>query len=236
MPVSNALYLDDDCSIISAWTDSDSGTGVSSQITFDGRSCFKFDTGATPAGAPDAQRVIDVGTFGDRVVISLSLCFYALGTRFNGDYFRLQASHSSAVFHARFGSDGLTISDGLSHNIVGSYLVEQNTWQEWTFDIDFSVATTANVDVYLNGVLQDNVDCSWTTSSTNGRVELAQLGYVTANRITYVDWIKIGDDLVYVSSIRSAPTIGGTAGGSRTEGTLPLREQDIGSLETVRRE
>lgn len=205
--LSNASFYNEDCSDITDWTDNDLGTGASTQVTFDGKSCFKFDSGAPADPNNYARRYIDVGTFGDRVVVSLSLYCDAVGIRADSDYFYLEVQRNDVRLNARFCSDGLFIHRGESINEFGTDLVVQDTWQEWTFDIDFSTPATANVYIYLNGVLQGNADCSHTTAGTNGYVLLAQLGNTTANRISYVDWIKVGNDVLEEVYFLNRPSV-----------------------------
>jgi hypothetical protein len=104
----------------------------------------------------------------------------------------LIVDRADAVCIIKFCSDGLFIDDGAGWVELGVNLVAIDTWQEWTFDIDFSVPATANVDVYLDNVSKGNADCS-KVGWSNGSINITQLSITTANRISYVDWIKVGD-------------------------------------------
>lgn len=196
MTVSNGSYLDEDCADITDWTDSDSGTDAeSSQVTFDAKSCFKFDSGVQ-SGSNFAHRERDIGTYGDRVTVSLSVYHSALGTIGGEDYFTAVVRLDNVMLSLAFASDGLFIHDGTSWNEVGVNLVSTGVWQEWTIDCDFSTPASATCEVYLNDVSQaSGVDCSRTGIFTDGRTQLMQYGYTTANRITHVDWIKTGSAL-----------------------------------------
>lgn len=208
MPIANTSFLDEDCSDISDWADQDADTGESTQVTFDSKSCFKFDSGASTA-SPYARRAIDVGDFGDRVVISLSLHFDAIGTLANSDLFEIYVVNADVRAIIRFASDGLFIYDGAANNEVGTNIVVQDTWQEWTFDIDFTTPASATVDVYLDGSLVgDGIDCSDTgTFANDGMVRLTQYGYATANRISYVDWVKVGTGFYNALSINDSVSL-----------------------------
>lgn len=192
MPISNESFLAEDCSDISDWTDLDNDTGESSQVTFDSKSCFKFDSGAS-TDSPQAGRSIDVGSFGNRVVVSFSL-YVDAAVKVGWDCFQFKVTKGDVRLEVIFGSDGIFVNDGSAWNEVGVDLVVLDTWQEWTFDIDFTTPASATVDVYLNGSLVgDGVDCSYELAGTDGKVFLYQFGYATANQISYVDWIKVGD-------------------------------------------
>lgn len=183
-------YYDEDCSDISDWTDSDIGTGVSSQTTFDSKSCFKFDTGASTGDK--AERYCDVGSFGNYVRCELSLNHDALGTMANGDSVRLSVQKAGVQLNVLFATDGLFIYDGATWNEVGTNLVQEDAWQTWIFACDFSTPAASNCDVYLNGDLKESsVDCSQTGSYTEGKVLVSQNGQTTANRISYLDYIKL---------------------------------------------
>jgi hypothetical protein len=172
------------------WTDSDTGTGVSTTgIFFDSKSCFKFDSGAAGAGNV-AIRTRDVGTFVDPEWLTIKCYFDTLGTLAANDYFEARLDDSAYRLWIRFASDGLFVYDGASWNEVGTNLVVQDVWQEWTFK--WSVILAGVVDVYLNGVLQAaSVDCSYAIAGTDGTATFSQLG-TSVQGVTYLDYIKIG--------------------------------------------
>jgi len=195
MPTSNASLKDENCADITDWDDVDLGSGASTQETFDSKTCFKFLTGTTDYSA--AKRIIDVGSFGNRVVVSLSLYCDLIGTQTSLGTFRLLVSKSNRQCYISFCSDGLFVYDGSAQNEVGTNIVSQDTWQEWTFDIDF---TNQTVDVYLGeNLVGDNKDCSYGGSFTEGSIEIAQGTGMANNLVSYVDWIKIGDNFAGAS-------------------------------------
>lgn len=177
---------------ITDWTDVDEGSGASTQVTFDGKTCMKLDTGGNTGGI--AYRSQDIGSFGNRVVISISAYFDAIGTLADLDTFRFDITDGITGLWVKFASDGLFIYDGATYNEVGTNLVVQDTWQEWTFDVNWVAKT---VDVYLDNVLvASDVDCSNPGSPPEGGIKFQQRGYTTANRISYIDWFKAGSDFL----------------------------------------
>jgi len=192
--ISNGDIFDNDCSSLSGWVDNDQGDAVSSQVTFDSESTFKFDA-MTANAANYAQRDINVGAVPSEFVLSIKLYHDLLGTIGNTDYFRSHIGNSGSILRIIFASDGLFIYDGSSWNEVGTNLVIQDTWQTWTFIVDTTTPASAVCDVYLDGVLKaSSVDCSWVVVS-NGGFLLQGFGNTITNTTTYVDWIKVGSDL-----------------------------------------
>lgn len=195
---SNGILLDLDCSDLTGWTDSDTGEAVSSQVTFDGKSCYKFDS-VTSADTNDyASREKDVGSvegLGTRVTVSINTYFDLVGVLAGTDYFYLVVPRSDWKLSIAFASDGLFVYDGASFNEVGTNLVQLDAWQEWSFDIDLSGGIASAVcDVYLDqSLVASSVDCSWMAADTDGLIRITQYGYATDNQITYLDWFKIGD-------------------------------------------
>uniref|UniRef100_A0A6M3KEW3 Uncharacterized protein n=2 Tax=viral metagenome TaxID=1070528 RepID=A0A6M3KEW3_9ZZZZ len=190
---SNTTYDDEDMAVITDWTDNDTGDGASTQVTFDTKSCMKLDSG-TLGSANTANRLQDIGTFGDRVTVELSIYCDAVGTLAAVDTSRFEARRNDVRLSVQFASDGLYITDGVAWNEVGTNLVVQDTWQKWVFDCDFSTPASATCDVYLDGVLKaSDVDCSSTGAFTNGEILFVQNGNTTANQITYIDYFKCGD-------------------------------------------
>jgi hypothetical protein len=188
LDVSNADIDDEDLADITDWTDSDSGTGDSSQATFDSKSCMKLLTGAANG---TANRNQDIGSFGTRTVFSMNIYFDALGTTAADDKFILDIYGSSLHFYFVAGTDGLFIINSAGSLVeVGTNLIVQDVWQEWTLDVNWSAGT---VDVYLDKVLKAaGVDCNYADAGTNGLVTFRQQGVTTANRLTYIDWFKAG--------------------------------------------
>ncbi len=189
--ISNADICDENMADITDWTDIDSGTGDSSQATFDSKSTMKLNSGANAISLAARQR--DIGSCGTRTVISLSIYCDAIGTKDNTDGAFLLAWDGSNRFTATFCSDGLFIYTWPTGNEVGTDLVVQDAWQEWTFDINWTAKT---VDVYLDNVLKAS-GFSWSEANTdnpNGTIVLRQYGQVTANMLSYIDWFKAGSN------------------------------------------
>ena len=191
--ISNGDIDDDPCTYIPGWTDLDLGTGASTPVTYDEKTTFKFDSGGTAGSGHYARRDRDVGTIGSTYAFSISLYHAALGTTGNNDPFFFIVYNGDISLSVRFATDGLFVFDGVSYNEVGSDLVSVDTWQTWTFEVDSSTPASATCTVYLDGVSQaSGVDCSTVTAASDGLVQLQQKGNTTVNRITYVDFVKVG--------------------------------------------
>jgi hypothetical protein len=188
---SNADIDDEDMADISDWVDADAVNGASTQVTFDGASCMKLDSGAAADGS-FARRNQDVGTFGARTVFSYRAYFDKLGTQANNDFSQIYIYNGTNYLPIGFASEGLYIFQTSSWVLKGADVV-QDVWQEWTFDIDWSGLT---VDVYLDKTLKyENVPFALTSATVNGTITLQQSGYNTANCITYIDWVKVGTSM-----------------------------------------
>jgi hypothetical protein len=185
--LSNADIDDEDMADITDWSDDDIGTGVSSQVTFDGKSCMKLDCPDLNPNEP--RRTQDIGSFGSRAVISLSVYCDSIGTMTADDYFFMSAQDGSAKLNVAFASDGLFVFNGSTYVEAGADLVVQDTWQEWSFDIDW---TNKKVDVYLNKSLKASQMDLWTSAGTNGLIWFSQYAFTTGGRLTYIDWFKAG--------------------------------------------
>jgi hypothetical protein len=178
----------EDCSDLTGWSDGDSGNGVSSQVTFQGRSTFKFDAGATAAGTKAYRQRDTSVSWVTGNVITIRLYHETIGTLANQDYFMLTTEDDTDMMQIAFASDGLYIYDGASWNEVGTNLVEQDTWQEWTF---IAAADWQTCAVYLDGdLISASEDCSYVYGGDDGYINIYQYGENTSNMITYVDMVK----------------------------------------------
>lgn len=192
----NTTHLDEDMAVITDWVNADNINGVSSQVTFEGKSCLKMAC-STAAENSRAHSYRDAGSYGNRVVAELSVYCDAIGTIANVDQATLEIRAATVKLAVSFASDGLFIYDGVSWNEVGTNIVVQGSWQKWVFDIDFTTPVSATVDIYLDDILiASGVDCSYTGTYTDGNVHLLQRGGTTNNQLSYVDYIKIGDGIV----------------------------------------
>jgi hypothetical protein len=205
MFISNADLLDENMADITDWTDSDIGSGTSSQVTFDSKSCMKLETGTTILSG--ALRIRDVGSYGTRTVVSLSLYSDTVGTSlWECTRLTLQNATHQCSFH--FAADGLWVLNSITYVKLGDYVVE-DTWQEWTFDIDW---TNLLCDIYLNGsLIVENEPVGYAGAVTDGSVALMTSNMTTANRLAYVDWIKVGSLAIeYIDIGIRVRTAGGT--------------------------
>ena len=214
----NTTYLNEDMADITDWTNIDSGNGVTTQETFDSKSCMKL-TVTSPAGTAHVSR--DVGTFGNRAVVELSIYCDLIGVNADTDSASFDIRTTDVMLSVDFSSDGLFIHDGAVKNEVGTSLVVQDTWQKWVFDIDWATPASATVDVYLDDELVAlGVDCSRTGVWTNGEVHLLQRGGTTSNTLSYVDYLKIGDEFTNNIKDSTYNINHGVSNGSMTSGDL----------------
>lgn len=184
---SNADIDDEDMADITDWSDFDGGNGVSSQVTFDSKSCMKLDAVTAGVGTAAIRRQ-DIGSFGARSVFSISVYCSLLGLQAADNQFVFTASNGTKTLAVQLASNGMFIFNGAAYVEVGTDIVTQGVWQEWTFDTDWT-----NVSVYLNGALVATVSCDYTIAGTNGLVNLVQYG-TTVIGLSYIDWFTAGSD------------------------------------------
>ena len=206
MPVSNGSLLDLACTaaeLADGWTDGDTGEAVSTSetnapVADPMATVWSFDTNTSADTNDYAGRLKDIGSLdgiGNRIVLSAKLYFDLIGTFANNDVFKLECYRSDLAITIAFASDGLFIHNGVTWNEIGTDLVVQDTWQEWTADIDLSGGVANAVfDLYLDkNLVASAVDCSRTGTWPDGSVQLYLNGFTTDNCIAYLDWLKIGD-------------------------------------------
>jgi len=179
---------DEDMADITDWTDADTGTGASTQATFDSKSCMKLDTGNDIGMAKRRQ---DIGTFGGKTAFMFSSYFENIGTMANGDYAAFAAFNGIIGVSVVFCSDGLYVYGGTTYNEVGTNIVVQDTWQKWAFVVNWTAQT---VDIYKDDALvATNVDCGCASAIANGTVDIYQCGATITYCITYIDYFKAGN-------------------------------------------
>jgi len=193
--VTSDLICNEDMSNISDWTDKDAGYGESSQVTFDGKSCMKLDSGVKSDGST-ACRSRNTGTFGNRTIFITNVYCDSIGTFASIQSLNFLFSHTDHGLYLFLYSDGLycTVYDEMSTDyvwyLIGNYVV-QDTWQEWKFDVNWVNLT---FDLYIDGVLIiSDVAFDYPSISGNGYVLLGQYGGTTG-RLSYIDFLYIFND------------------------------------------
>jgi hypothetical protein len=181
--------LNDDCSSL-MWTKVDKGDATTTQVTFDGRSCFKLDSGPNSAANNDYAMIRrNLGSFDATTTIEITGHWDLLGRRTDNDYFSVRAYNGTTRLLVAIASNGLHVYDGAAYNEVGTDIVILDTWQTFRLIIDWVAKT---VDIYLDGdLVAAGVDCSHDVAGTNGGIYLYQYGHDTDNCISYIDSIKV---------------------------------------------
>jgi hypothetical protein len=202
--VSSANLKDENCSVITDWTDADVGSAASTQGTFDTKSCMVLNAGTGFDG--EAKRTIDLGaTDYTRFVVTFSSWFSALGTIGSMDYFLFTLERSDMQAAVIWATDGIFVHDGTEYRkVVGASTVETGKWIEWTLDIVMEEAGIAMLDIWKDKVpVSQNVACARTGTFTQGLVTIAQFGKGTTDRLAYVDWIKMGEDFLLTKTLQT---------------------------------
>jgi hypothetical protein len=208
----SAGLMDVTCVDISSWTSIDSDTGISEVSP---ASQFRFDTNLRAAGNASSGRYYTIATPPNTHTIEIKTYFDAIGTLAADDGFRLSYGSATWRFDALFCSDGLYIyKTGGASGEVGSDIVKCNAsaaWQTWRFQITKTVESAATVEVFLKEegggfVSQGVFDCDFETVAADGRIALVQYGYSTDNRVTHIDYIKVGTGLGQFDTTNDSPT------------------------------
>ena len=187
-----------DFTSVITWTDNDNNGGESlAGVSAQGETVASFNSGASTG---DQTRGSRNGDYGDAAVdsctIALKLYHSALGTFTNGsttDALDVGFGLVGCSLLIQFATNGMFIHDGAGYQEVGTDIVSVGVWEDWLFYVhNYSTPANADVDIYLGGALQfSDVDCSL-TSGTSGTIFFTQAGFQNANKLTYVDYVKVG--------------------------------------------
>ena len=186
---------------MSGWTAACSSGTTSELATFDGAHCLKIDV---PASPKVCSRFQDLGTFlDDRCVLTVRMYIDRVGSvvananNYVGILFTGDDGSNRWTFFAKFSTDGLFIDDGDAFNEVGTDVVAEDEWAEWTFDMNVADRDTATVDVYKDGSLVEaGVDMSapQEAGEDDGFITLRarQASGVGHEATVYFDYVSIG--------------------------------------------
>ena len=183
----------DDCSSVTGWTMTGPGGGDAPvQITFDGKSTFKFN--CSGGGTQESKAVKDFGTINGDFTFDVDVYFDALGTVANTDHIRFMIKNGTNALMVEIGTDKVTVYDGASYVQVGTPTITQDAWQTWRFVVDNTAET---VDIYRYNwdsgvwdVIATGADCSAGNGTPDGDVWINLYGYNSAVRC-YIDEFRI---------------------------------------------
>jgi hypothetical protein len=194
--------LQEDFYGISQWLSGDAGNGVS-EISPAGYLRLDGNAHANPNGAVRAKITINPpATF----TLEIKLKHTALGTIANLDSFSLFYYSGTWKFNVTIAKKtttyGLYITSAAGANVeVGTNLVSLATDQTWRFQVNKTTPASATVNVFLAGTqVGTNADCGYCPGAwEDGWFQINQLGYVTSDMLTVIDYIRVGTGLDVIS-------------------------------------
>lgn len=188
--VANGDIYEADMSSLTGWTNVDSGTGASTQVTFRGEDAYKLTNGAT-SGSTDFARIYrDVGTFGTGTIY---VTFDFMQEHPNGNeqgIYRLDNGTTEFLLY-------LYATNVVIYNSTGSTSIS-SLWNDLeqvrlTLKLNWS---TELCDVWVNGVLKET-DVSFDRTSINpdGYLMLDQHGNTHADNVVWFTKVSVGSAL-----------------------------------------
>lgn len=192
--------INDDCSAAPTsvgWTNSNVGNGTVTQTAFDSKECYKFDSGAISSN--DRAGIYRTISASDEVnfTAELQMYFDALGAGGDGDYSAIILESGTYRCWIRFDTAGIYIisEDGSTYNKVSGSenFITADTWFTFMFSTIFHARI---MEVWVkdendNWLFLGSFSTGSTTTDNNTRIHIYQYGYTTANRIMYVNYVKV---------------------------------------------
>lgn len=191
---SNTFYSGYNMSTGAGWDDNDSGSGSSTLTTYDGWDCFCYNAGSGGADSDYASGNRDDGTFTDEFTCSIILNCVDVGSIANNDFFEFSVGTSTRGIVAGFTNTNLYFAQTSGGTFTNTGVtVEANTWTNFTFQ--HTDLTPNTILIWKNGILITAI--TQTANATDGLIQSKQNGETTANQITYVRNIKVGNGIIY---------------------------------------
>ena len=186
--------LDEDCADISDWVDEDVGSGASSQITFDSKSCFKF---LTTTGATDvAKRSRTLAGLNDVFTVEFYAYFDAIGTHQDGQYFQINIYNGRICASLSLSESGPYFEDDDQWDppdnlfVSAKWSIEEDRWYTFKIVVNSSDLDDPYAEVYIDGTYKGKANCANLDTSTPGLIELVLNGGSAAN-VVYLDYFKL---------------------------------------------
>lgn len=185
--------LNDDCSDISGWADNDAVDGVSEQVTYDGRSTFRFYTLATNGTIARRTKILTVPNTFTLEVVTNTYKHSGFGVLFSihtTDKYRyaLRVNSNSVMLYKSATEPQYAAVFVVPNTIADSFLFEWITAR-------LVVKADRKADLWVNNqCCLSNIACTWSSDTVSNLMEV----YATNNAAAtggsgeyYVDSIKV---------------------------------------------
>ncbi len=203
--------FEDDCSSLNGWSTDHVGSGTATQVTYDSKSCFKLDSGASTSSR---SRIYKTGiNFNSSMVIELSTYLDDIGTPANGEQLILRVQPTTlARLNITFSTDGLILNGNPADFNLGT-LCTEDEWINWRFEIIQLSSSLFNVKTYKNNTyITTTYDAGALASVTGESIYLTQFGNTIANKLSYIDSFNLSNYGFEVPTIRYEADFGDAPG------------------------
>ncbi len=188
--------MDEDMADISDWTDFDEGTGESTQVTFDGKSCMKLDA---PNGANVAVRDYDPVAVGLSFTFEFSFYIATHTGTWGGIYVQIRDNDLAAgqpngyAFRLSTTDARINLDGG---NVFADIDLEKSVWHTVRFVVVNKIQSLWIDDrLYLHGHEVDHIS----TGFTPNEIFFFLYGDDGA-KITYIDWARMDSSAEQLST------------------------------------
>lgn len=187
---------DEDMSDITDWADEDAGSGVSSQATFDGKSCMKLYVPASSSYPGDkASRRITLGNFIDN---TFELSFYADeagGTAWGYLYIAIiDDTDPNEIATLSIYSDKIRWKKTGNVANYADVHIATDCWNRIRI-----LKNSSKVSVWINGLLYDYEHSPKTKAVTDNQIVLYLWGG-DGIRTTYIDYMRLDSTAEHLST------------------------------------
>jgi hypothetical protein len=180
--------LDEDCAVITEWTDADAGAGASTQATYDSKSTMKFLNTGTSGDA--ASRYILIDDVGPELGIEFSIYLATLGTYQKNNHFKLTLYNGRIRFCFRIDKNDIYVSNG--HTWVSAGVtVYQDRWVTFRIYLNTTAKKEEYCEVFIDGVSVGEYYITDNNETNEGKIQLDLFGS-TKTTEAYIDYIKVG--------------------------------------------
>jgi len=165
---SQSYALNEDCDSFASpytWTDLDGGSGASTTETEDAKTCFRFYN-AAPGASELARRDTTLTTqLGTRFTFEIDIKLTTIGSvdtadLTDGDMFTLEIGNGSIVCVVALDESDIKTSNGTNWFAAGA-TITTGTWYTVRGVVDARDPTASTVDIYLDDVYVNTLDCSY---------------------------------------------------------------------------
>jgi hypothetical protein len=165
--IDSVYQIEEDCAAIGDWNDGDNANGASTQVTFDGKSCFRFLNGGGAGDLASRNRYPSVKRVTAQLFVEANVYMNTLGSSADSDFFYMAVDTGYGTTGIAIDAAEFFVINGTAWDgdfIQTGVAPTMDTWINVKFTYDARDPANRTLDLYIDDVHAGQ----WTIDNSDG--------------------------------------------------------------------